>query len=208
MALSSSDLRYNQAVQSMQQFFGDKVQIDHQDINEYNSQTGNKIPAKFWSIARVARGVFSLQNALIQDTSSVEQQHQVVDFPIKQTVVSQQNSVVTDTISKFVYDEMIPQIKDTYVEWGNYKTVELLLKANKFFTLYITGDSGSGKNEMIAHACAKLNRPLGRVSMTRETQEEHLIGSKTLLDGSIVYEEGPVVWACLNGAVLLVDEIC
>ena len=207
MALSSSDLRYNQAVQSMQQFFGDKVQIDHQDIYEYNSQTGNKIPAKFWSIARVARGVFSLQNALIQDTSPVEQQHQVVDFPIKQTVVSQQNSVVADTISKFVYDEMIPQIKDTYVEWGNYKTVELLLKSNKFFTLYITGDSGSGKNEMIAHACAKLNRPLVRVSMTRETKEEHLIGSKTLLDGSIVYEEGPVVWACLNGAVLLVDEI-
>ena len=207
MALSSSDLRYNQVVQSMQQFFGDKVQIDHQDINEYTSQTGNKIPAKFWSIARVARGVFSLQNALIQDTSSVEQQHQVVDFPIKQTVVSQQNSVVAGTISKFVYDEMIPQIKDTYVEWGNYKTVELLLKSNKFFTLYITGDSGSGKNEMIAHACAKLNRPLVRVSMTRETKEEHLIGSKTLLDGSIVYEEGPVVWACLNGAVLLVDEI-
>ena len=207
MALSSSDLRYNQVVQSMQQFFGDKVQIDHQDINEYTSQTGNKIPAKFWSIARVARGVFSLQNALIQDTSSVEQQHQVVDFPVKQTVVSQQNSVVADTISKFVYDEMIPQIKDTYVEWGNYKTVELLLKSNKFFTLYITGDSGSGKNEMIAHACAKLNRPLVRVSMTRETKEEHLIGSKTLLDGSIVYEEGPVVWACLNGAVLLVDEI-
>lgn len=207
MALSSSDLRYNQVVHSMQQFFGDKVQIDHQDINEYTSQTGNKIPAKFWSIARVARGVFSLQNALIQDTSSVEQQHQVVDFPVKQTVVSQQNSVVADTISKFVYDEMIPQIKDTYVEWGNYKTVELLLKSNKFFTLYITGDSGSGKNEMIAHACAKLNRPLVRVSMTRETKEEHLIGSKTLLDGSIVYEEGPVVWACLNGAVLLVDEI-
>lgn len=207
MALSSSDLRYNQVVHSMQQFFGDKVQIDHQDINEYTSQTGNKIPAKFWSIARVARGVFSLQNALIQDISHVEQQNQVVDFPIKQTVVSQQNSVVADTISKFVYDEMIPQIKDTYVEWGNYKTVELLLKSNKFFTLYITGDSGSGKNEMIAHACAKLNRPLVRVSMTRETKEEHLIGSKTLLDGSIVYEEGPVVWACLNGAVLLVDEI-
>jgi len=208
MALTSSDLRYNQAIQAMQQFFGEKDQIDHQDITEYTNKTGNKVPAKFWNIARVARGIFSLNNALIQDNG--ETAHQVVEFPTKQTVIAApKHSVATpsSTISKFVYDEMIPQIKDTYVEWGNYKTVELLLKSNKFFTLYITGDSGSGKNEMIAHACAKLNRPMVRVSMTRETKEEHLIGSKTLLDGSIVYEEGPVVWCAEHGAVLIIDEI-
>lgn len=197
--LSSADLRYNQAIQAMQQFFGDKVEINHQDVSEYVSQTGNKVPAKFWSIARIARGVFSLQNATVDGTPAVPT---TIDTKIVHRSVDTNNK-----ISKFVYDEMIPQIKDTYVEWGNYKTVELLLKSNKFFTLYITGDSGSGKNEMIAHACAKLNRPLVRVSMTRETKEEHLIGSKTLLDGSIVYEEGPVVWAAENGAVLLVDEI-
>lgn len=204
MALSSTDLRYNQAITAMQQFFGDKDQIDHQDITEYTTRTGNKVPAKFWNIARVSRGVFSLQNATIKDSG---EEHQVVEFPVKQTVVQKHAITPTGTISKFVYDEMIPQIKDTFVEWGHYKTVELLLKSNKFFTLYITGDSGSGKNEMIAHACAKLNRPLVRISMTRETKEEHLIGSKTLLDGSIVYEEGPVVWCAENGAVLLVDEI-
>ena len=209
MTLSSTDLRYNQAIAAMQQFFGDKDQIDHQEITEYTTQTGNKVPAKFWNIARVSRGVFSLKNATIKDSTGEEQQpHQVVEFPVKQSVVIQKHSVQpTGVISKFVYDEMIPQIKDTYVEWGHYKTVELLLKSNKFFTLYITGDSGSGKNEMVAHACAKLNRPLVRISMTRETKEEHLIGSKTLLDGSIVYEEGPVVWCAENGAVLLVDEI-
>lgn len=128
------------------------------------------------------------------------QQHQ------KAEVVSIHKKNDSDVITKFSYDEMIPEMKETFVEWGNFKTLETLLKTNQFFTLYITGDSGSGKNEMIAQACAKLKKPMVRVSITRETKEEHLIGSKTLVDGTIMYEEGPIKWAAENGAVLVLDE--
>ena len=129
------------------------------------------------------------------------QQHQ------KAEVVSIHKKNDSDVITKFSYDEMIPEMKETFVEWGNFKTLETLLKTNQFFTLYITGDSGSGKNEMIAQACAKLKKPMVRVSITRETKEEHLIGSKTLVDGTIMYEEGPIKWAAENGAVLILDEL-
>ena len=52
-----------------------------------------------------------------------------------------------------------------------------------------------------------MNRPLVRVQITQETKEEHLLGSKTLVDGNVVYEDGPVVYCALNGAVLILDEL-
>lgn len=200
--VSSSDVRYMEKLDSAKKFFGEKNLVTRQEILSFQETTGTSMPAKFWTLARVGRGMFSLD-------SQQQEAHPAAEIiPIKQEVVAPviKNDVKT-TISKFDRESLIPQSKETFVEWGNYKTVETLLKSNEFFTLYVTGDSGSGKNEMVAQACAKLNRPLVRVSMNRETKEEHLVGSKTLIDGSIVYEEGPVVWCAKNGAVLLLDEI-
>jgi hypothetical protein len=209
MALSSFDLRYNQCIQQMQQYFGDKDQVDRRDIMEYEKTTGNEVPTKFWNLGRIARGMFSINNAMILDTvpvqttPSIEQtNHQVIDFPKKETIVH-----ATHTENQFNISDLIPKQNPNFIKWGHYDTVLKLLSTNKFFTLYITGESGTGKNEMISHACAKLNRPLVRVSMTRDTKEEHLVGSKTLIDGNVVYEEGPAIWAAKNGAVLLLDEI-
>jgi hypothetical protein len=194
--ISSSDIRYIEKLNAAKTFFGDKSLVSRQEILNFQEVSGTSMPAKFWTLARVGRGMFSLdvQQEPVEVTSNV--------IPMPPAVQTQEK-----VNTKFDKDSLIPKVKDTFVEWGNYKTVETLLKSNEFFTLYITGDSGSGKNEMVAQACAKLNRPLVRVSMNRETKEEHLIGSKTLVDGTIVYEEGPVVWAAENGAVLLIDEI-
>lgn len=199
--ISSYDVRYNEAVAKAKTYFGDKTIVSRQEILEYQAKTGENVPAKFWSQSRVGRGMFSLESC-VPDVA-----HEIVHVVPKPSIIHKQDHKVASTISKFEYDAMIPQMKETFIEWGNFKTVELLLKSKKFFTLYITGDSGSGKNEMIAQACAKLNRPLVRVSCTRDTTEDHLIGTKTLIDGTIAYEEGPVVWAAEHGAVLVLDEI-
>jgi MoxR-like ATPase len=60
---------------------------------------------------------------------------------------------------------------------------------------------------MVEQICAKLKRPLIRVNLNMMSDEEQLIGSKTLEDGNVKIVEGPVLIAMRTGAVLLLDEI-
>lgn len=201
MNITTLDFKYTEAINKAISHFGDKEIVSRQEILEYQSKTGNNFPKKFWTNNRVGRGMFVLKSDHVpQDPPSnvVTINHQD-RHPVKHSTLG--------VVSKFSLEAMVPVEKPTFVEWGNYSTVKTLVESNEFFTLYVTGDSGSGKNEMIDQVCAKLKKPIVRVSITRETKEEHLIGSKTLIDGSIVYEEGPVKWAAENGAVLLIDEI-
>ena len=52
-----------------------------------------------------------------------------------------------------------------------------------------------------------LKRPLTRVNLNMMTDEEQLIGSKTLEDGNVEIVEGPVLIAMRSGTTLLLDEI-
>jgi MoxR-like ATPase len=60
---------------------------------------------------------------------------------------------------------------------------------------------------MVEQICAKLKKELFRVNITIETDEDDLIGSNTLINGNIVFKEGPVLKAMRKGAVLLLDEV-
>jgi MoxR-like ATPase len=60
---------------------------------------------------------------------------------------------------------------------------------------------------MVEQICAKHKRPLIRINLNMMTDEEQLIGSKTLEDGNVEIVEGPVLLAMRNGTTLLLDEI-
>jgi MoxR-like ATPase len=60
---------------------------------------------------------------------------------------------------------------------------------------------------MVEQICAKHKRPLIRINLNMMTDEEQLIGSKTLEDGNVEIVEGPVLIAMRNGTTLLLDEI-
>jgi MoxR-like ATPase len=59
---------------------------------------------------------------------------------------------------------------------------------------------------MVEQVCADLKRECIRVNISIETDEDDLIGGNTLVNGNIVYREGPVLMAMKRGAVLLIDE--
>lgn len=101
----------------------------------------------------------------------------------------------------------VPEKDESFVPFGEYQTVETIIKSNQFFPVFITGPSGNGKSTMVEQACAKLGRKYVRYQVTKETDEESLIGTKTLKDGNIEIVEGPVLRARQEGAVLLLDEI-
>jgi len=107
---------------------------------------------------------------------------------------------------KVEVDNLIPSKDNTYVPFGFYKDLVTILTSKSFYPIFVTGLSGNGKTTMIEQACANLKREAVRVNISVETDEDDLIGGNTLINGNIVYREGPVLLAMKRGAVLILDE--
>ena len=104
-------------------------------------------------------------------------------------------------------DSLIPKKDSNYVPFGNHSDLENIIKSGIFYPAYISGPTGNGKSTMVEQICAKHKRPLIRVNLNMMTDEEQLIGTKTLEDGNVIIVEGPVLIAMRNGTALLLDEI-
>jgi MoxR-like ATPase len=104
-------------------------------------------------------------------------------------------------------DNAVPEKDSTYVPFGFFKQLEQIIQSRIFYPVFITGLSGNGKTTMVEQVASKLKRECIRVNISIETDEDDLIGGNSLLDGNVVYREGPVIMAMRRGAVLLIDEI-
>lgn len=105
-----------------------------------------------------------------------------------------------------VIDNMIPVRDEQYVPFGFFRDMKSIISSRIFYPVFVTGLSGNGKTTMVEQVCADLGRECVRVNVSVETDEDDLIGGNTLIDGNIVYREGPVLLAMKRGAVLLIDE--
>ena len=104
-------------------------------------------------------------------------------------------------------DNLVPNKDETFVPFGFYKDLKKVLQGNLFYPIFISGLSGNGKTTMVEQVCANLKREAIRVNISIETDEDDLIGGNTLVDGNVVYREGPVLTAMKRGAVLILDEV-
>jgi MoxR-like ATPase len=104
-------------------------------------------------------------------------------------------------------ESLIPKKDPNFVPFGNYTDLENIIKSGIFYPAYISGPTGNGKSTMVEQICAKHKRPLIRVNLNMMTDEEQLIGSKTLENGNVEIVEGPVLIAMRTGTTLLLDEI-
>ena len=102
---------------------------------------------------------------------------------------------------------LIPAKDSNFVPFGNYTDLESIIKSGIFYPAYISGPTGNGKSTMVEQICAKHKRALIRVNLNMMTDEDQLIGSKTLEDGNVKVVEGPVLIAMRTGTTLLLDEI-
>jgi len=120
------------------------------------------------------------------------------------TALKPQDSFVVDYSNT---ESLIPKKDPNFVPFGNYSDVETIIKTKIFYPAFISGPTGNGKSTMIEQICAKHKRALIRVNLNMMTDEEQLIGSKTLEDGNVEIVEGPVLIAMRTGTALLLDEI-
>jgi len=184
--------------------FPNQVEFSKSTVKKICKTAG--IPKPSWLFRnpqfKAGYGTYSIESVVPQNYN------QVVPVQAVQTVETV--PVPTSTVGMNVLDEnisVIPSIMDNYVPFGHFKDLKSILKSGVFFPVFITGLSGNGKTLMVEQICAKLKKELFRVNITIETDEDDLIGSNTLINGNIVFKEGPVLKAMRKGAVLLLDEV-
>ena len=124
-----------------------------------------------------------------------------------QAVENIEKSYSAPAVEPVVEQNLIPELDDTFVKFGNYGDVKKIIQSKQFYPAFITGLSGNGKTFSVEQACAQLGRELIRVNITIETDEDDLIGGFRLVDGATVWHDGPVIQALNRGAILLLDEI-
>ena len=104
-------------------------------------------------------------------------------------------------------ENLVPTKNKSYVPWGHFADVEKIIKSGLFYPMFITGLSGNGKTTMVEQVCAKLKREMFRVNITKQTDEDDLLGGFRLINGETVWQDGPVVHAMKKGGILLLDEV-
>jgi MoxR-like ATPase len=152
---------------------------------------------------KVSRGVYDL-SPLMAGISPVAAP---VTQPVAEIITKPTAKIVTQAKMEVTVDNLVPRLDSTFVPFGFYKDLIKVLKAEAFYPTFISGLSGNGKTTMVEQACAKLKRECLRVNISVETDEDDLIGGNTLVDGNVVYREGPVLTAMKRGAILILDEI-
>jgi hypothetical protein len=104
------------------------------------------------------------------------------------------------------YAAFVPYEDPLYVPFGNYFDVETITASGDFFPYWIYGLSGNGKTLSIEQAHARLRKKLINVPITREADEDSLLGGLRIVDGTTVPFWGPVTLGALMGCTVLLDE--
>ena len=152
----------------------------------------------------VSRGVYDLSAAM---AGVIAKPAPVMPQPVAEIMSKPVAKTLMQPKLEVTIDNLVPRVDTTYVPFGFYRDLIKVLKAEAFYPTFISGLSGNGKTTMVEQACAKLKREVMRVNISVETDEDDLIGGNTLVDGNVVYREGPVLTAMKRGAILILDEI-
>jgi len=192
-----SETHKTSILESLKQVFGSTV--ERKQLIKYFKDKNESVPN--WLVNgeeyRVSKGVigFNLDGANNVTNDIAQPALSASVIPMKQKKMLQD------------VDNLIPDKDETYVPFGFFKDLEMIIRQGLFYPVFITGLTGNGKTTMVEQVCAKLKRECLRINISIETDEDDLVGGNTLVDGNVVFREGPVITAMRRGAVLLIDEI-
>lgn len=151
---------------------------------------------------KVSRGLYKLPSL----TTSNEPKLSATVIPINREYIKPV-APKFDPNAVSEYDHAnIPNSDPFYVPFGEFKDLEKIVLSKEFFPIFISGLSGNGKTFMVEQICAKTKSKLVRVQMSRETDEDDLIGGFRLINGETKFMKGPALLAMELGAILLIDE--
>ena len=93
-----------------------------------------------------------------------------------------------------------------YLDWNN--SSDIIKKAYEagLFVLVI-GPKGTGKTSLVRNFAKNNNINSESINFSLRTRESHLIGTKTLTDGTVSFDEGLLIKSMRNGDLLYLDEV-
>lgn len=167
-----------------------KGTVENSQLLAVMKELGTKKSPRWLMVDKVGRGLYAIPGGKIVGNTALKEQ------PMESFTVDYSN-----------VDSLIPKKDPNFVPFGNFADLENIIKSGIFYPSYISGPTGNGKSTMVEQICAKYKKPLIRVNLNMMTDEEQLIGSKTLENGNVEVVEGPVLIAMRNGTTMLLDEI-
>jgi len=94
----------------------------------------------------------------------------------------------------------------TYLDWNN--SIDIIDRAfEKGLFVLIIGPKGTGKTSLAREYAIQKSKELQSINFSLRTRESHLVGTKTLIDGNIGFDEGILVKSMKEGNILYLDEI-
>ena len=185
-----------------------KSQVTTEDIKKICSKI--KVAHPYWftneESNRLKRGIFKVPGKMLETkTQTIDLNAQVI--PMKKPTEKTDGNRITNLVTDLDVTDLVPTVYKNYVPFGNFDEVLTIVQSEKFFPVFVTGQSGNGKTMSIEQACAKAKRKFVVVSMTPETDEGDLLGNYVLINGQMEWRDGPVTTAARQGAVLCIDEI-
>ena len=94
----------------------------------------------------------------------------------------------------------------SYLDWNN--SIQILNKAyDAGLFVLIIGPKGTGKTSLVRDFAESKAAKLESINFSLRTRESHLIGTKTLTDGTVSFDEGLLIKSMREGSMLYLDEI-
>lgn len=94
----------------------------------------------------------------------------------------------------------------TYLDWnGSLKTLNKAYETGLF--VLVIGPKGTGKTTLVREFANNKNLKLESINFSLRTRESHLIGTKTLNEGTVGFDEGLLIKSMREGSMLYLDEI-
>ena len=187
-----------------------QTSITIKEIQTICDANGMKIPQWFTKEEenRLGRGLYKVPNSIVApaSTAQVNLTAQVFQMPVQSSAPTTMQKI-TNLVTDMEQMNLVPTLYSNYVPFGNFEDLNRIIGSNKFYPVFITGQSGNGKTMSVEQVCAKLKRKFVCISMTPETDESDLLGNYVLMNGEMVWRDGPVTVAARQGAVLCIDEI-
>jgi len=187
-----------------------QTSITIKEIQTICDANGMKIPQWFTKEEenRLGRGLYKVPNSIVApaSTAQVNLTAQVLKMPVQSPAPTTMQKI-TNLVTDMEQMNLVPAQYPNYVPFGNYEDLNRIIGSSKFYPVFITGQSGNGKTMSVEQVCAKLKRKFVCISMTPETDESDLLGNYILINGEMVWRDGPVTVAARQGAVLCIDEI-
>jgi hypothetical protein len=192
-------------VDMFQQVHGKNVDVvTRKQIQELVEKHGAPDPTWLWVNGeyKVGNGVYQIPATFLKKATMPK-----VDLNGVRDLDNGMDSYNTEKIPfDMSHSAVIPLEDPLYVPFGNYYDVETIAKSGKFFPYWIYGLSGNGKTLSIEQAHARLQKQLIIVPITREADEDALLGGLRLWKGDTVPFFGPITMGALLGVTVLLDE--